>query len=160
MSLSNDTHTHVLNALYAAAAVLIEAVTDPVALEQAPLRHRASALNAVSSLIVTLHKFAPAAAPRPAADMRYQWDFGPDPDEEISGIEPQPAALERETAADRSSAPEPVSSSLAPSVYAQRPSDVPIPVPSSASPSASAPRPNSQPAASFQKRHSGRKHRR
>ncbi len=86
-------HDQLLTALYSAAAVLIGAVTDPLALEPAPLRHRASALNAVSSLIATLHKSAPpAAARRPGEVTHIEWDFGPDPDEEFAEYDPQPSA--------------------------------------------------------------------
>ncbi len=73
-------HAQLLTALYSAAAVLLEAVTDPVAIEQAPLKHRSTALNAVASLIGQLNKSRPTPVLSP--DTRIEWDFGPDEDED------------------------------------------------------------------------------
>ena len=67
-------HAQLLTALYSAAAVLLEAVTDPVAIEQAPLKHRSTALNAVASLIGQLNKSRPTPVLSP--DTRIEWDFG------------------------------------------------------------------------------------
>ncbi len=69
-----------LSALYSAAVTLIDAVTDPLALRDAPLRHRAAALNSVSGLIGHLQKAKPVSVLQ--SDTRIEWDFGPDDDDE------------------------------------------------------------------------------
>ncbi len=55
--------------LYTAASVLVESVTDPEVIADAPLRHRVAAISAVSHLIATLNKLAapPEASALPAA---------------------------------------------------------------------------------------------
>lgn len=54
-----------LGLLYAAAATVIESVADHVALDEAPLHHRAAALNAINRFIDRLEKRRAAEAPKP-----------------------------------------------------------------------------------------------
>ena len=71
-------HDQLVTAAYSAAITLIAAIVDPVALESAPLRHRATALNAVSALIGRLHK----SKPSPLEGITHiEWDFGEDEDD-------------------------------------------------------------------------------
>ena len=71
-------HDQLVTAAYSAAITLIAAIVDPVALENAPLRHRATALNAVSALIGRLHK----SKPSPLEGVTHiEWDFGEDEDD-------------------------------------------------------------------------------
>ncbi len=71
-------HDQLVTAAYSAAITLIAAIVDPVALESAPLRHRATALNAVSALIGRLHK----SKPSPLEGVTHiEWDFGEDEDD-------------------------------------------------------------------------------
>ena len=71
-------HDQLVTAAYSAAITLIAAIVDPVALESAPLRHRATALNAVSALIGRLHK----SKPSPLEGVTHiEWDFGEDDDD-------------------------------------------------------------------------------
>ena len=56
----------IMSALYSAAAVLIQSLVDPLAIEQASLKHRADALKATARMLETLQKVAPA---RPSDDL-------------------------------------------------------------------------------------------
>ena len=78
-------HDQLLTAAYSAAVTLIAAIVDPAALEAAPLRHRATALNAVSTLIGRLHK----AKPSPLEGVTHiEWDFGEDDDDGAPLVDP------------------------------------------------------------------------
>lgn len=62
------------HALHASAAILIDAVADPAAIEDSSLKHRADALNAVSRFMTMLYKYeaqpVPVAATAAAASIR------------------------------------------------------------------------------------------
>lgn len=71
------------HALHASAAILIDAVADPAAIENSSLKHRADALNAVGRFMTMLYKYevqpvpvqdagepAPVAASAAAAGIR------------------------------------------------------------------------------------------
>lgn len=99
-----------LSALYTAASALLVAVTDPLALQDAPLRHRAAALNAVSSLIGRLQKVNPAPA-RPN-HTRFEWDFGPREDDADS--DPATRPIDPYFALDASPQPDPAALDASP----------------------------------------------
>ena len=114
MSAAPVDHEQILTATYSAAIVLIAAVTDPVALEAAPLRHRAMALNAVSTLIGRLHKIKPPARP---TYTHFKWDFG-EPSEEdrifLEELDRQEKAAAQAHEPAHPAAPEPQSAASAP----------------------------------------------
>lgn len=75
-----------MTALYSAAAVLVQSLVDPLAIEQASLRHRAYALKAAARMLETLQKVAPA---RMADDVvPTEFAFGEDVEVEVG----EPAA--------------------------------------------------------------------
>ena len=86
-----------LSALYSGATRLIHACIEPDAIEQASLRDRAAALNAVSRIMRMFQKSDKPAAP--TGPVQIEWDFG----------EPNPADAEFEHAAGRVSAVKSVS---------------------------------------------------
>ena len=67
-------YDQLIASLYAAAMTLVAAVTDPVALEQASLRHRAAALNAVSNMLARVSKAQSAMSDDWRADIEFVFD--------------------------------------------------------------------------------------
>ena len=79
-------HDQLIASLYAAASILTESVTDAVAIEEASLRDRALALNAVT---LAVQRFSKAFAVAPASkkddelvDIEFIFDEPEDPEEQ------------------------------------------------------------------------------
>ena len=103
-------HDQLVTAAYSAAITLIAAIVDPVALENAPLRHRATALNAISALIGRLHK----SKPSPLEGVTHiEWDFGEDEDDgsplvtPYNQMQPEPSPAQPAPAQSASTQPIP-----------------------------------------------------
>lgn len=137
MSESLVLYEQLLSALYNAAAVLVAAVTDPVAIEQAPLKHRASALNAVSSLFSRLQKLSPAPASDTYQDIEFVFD-SPDEEDDLTAGAPAFETDEIMREMPITTAPAPVMSASIPSEYAPYHRDAANSVPPHADPWASA----------------------
>ena len=116
-------HTQLLAALYSAALILIEAVSDPVAIEQASLRQRVSAINALTSLLCQLHKHAPQPVAAPRGDTRQ-----PVPVSAAAPAAASPAPRQGWVGAPSVRATQPVSPALpsAPSPAPRRASEQPV----------------------------------
>ena len=56
------TRSHLLHSLYGAAETLLQAVADPVILDEAPLNHRVQALDAIGRFIDRLQKYEATTA--------------------------------------------------------------------------------------------------